>query len=130
MAMTWCFEDETTALSEAVLARLARDTALVPAIWPFEVANVLAVAARRRRLTEAQSTGFLGLLAQLPIVVADGSSLQVAAASLAIARGRGVCAYDAAYLELAMREAVPLATCDKALAKAANEAGVALLDVG
>jgi predicted nucleic acid-binding protein len=127
--MSWCFEDEATALSEAVLERLSRDTALVPAIWPFEVANVLVVAERRRRLTEAKSAGFLGLLAQLPIMVADGSSLQVAASSLAVARSRGVSAYDAAYLDLAMREAVPLATCDKALAKAANAAGVALLGV-
>jgi predicted nucleic acid-binding protein len=127
MAMTWCFEDEATALSEAVLERLARETALVPAIWPFEVANVLVMAERRRRLTEAKSAGFLGLLAQLPIMIVESNLLHLASASLAVARLRGVSAYDAAYIDLAMREAVPLATCDKTLARAANAAGVALV---
>ena len=125
--MTWCFEDEASALSEAVLERLARDTALVPAIWPFEVANVLVTAARRKRLTEAKSAGFLGLLAQLPIMIVENNLLHLANASLAVARLRGVTAYDAAYIELAMREAVPLATCDKTLARAATTAGVELV---
>jgi predicted nucleic acid-binding protein len=63
-------------------------------------------------------------------MVVDSGSLQAAAASLAVARVRKVSAYDAAYLDLAMREAVPLATCDKALASAAKAAGVALVGAG
>ncbi|HEY5230790.1 MAG TPA: type II toxin-antitoxin system VapC family toxin, partial [Galbitalea sp.] len=55
LAMAWCFEDEATPPTEAVLDRLREDQAVVPAIWPLEIANVLLVAERRGRLTEAQA---------------------------------------------------------------------------
>ncbi len=69
VTMSWCFEDETTPYTEAALDRLVGATAVVPAIWPLEVANVLLLAERRGRLTEAQSARFVELLGALPIVI-------------------------------------------------------------
>ncbi len=69
VAMTWCFEDEASRESDAVLDMLRDEDAVVPAIWPLEVANVLLVAERRGRLSEAKANRFLELLSQLPIDV-------------------------------------------------------------
>lgn len=127
VTMGWCFEDEADEYAEAVLERLAGGTGLVPALWPLEVANVLLGAERRRRVTEAHAARFLELLGQLPIAVADGPEITRMGALLALGRAHGLSAYDAAYLDLALREAVPLATRDAALAAAARKVGVALL---
>jgi predicted nucleic acid-binding protein len=62
VAMAWCFEDEASDATDAVLDRLNEECAVVPAIWPLEVANVLLVAERRGRLSEAQASRFLELL--------------------------------------------------------------------
>jgi hypothetical protein len=94
-------------------------------IWPLEVANVLLVAERRGRLSEAQASRFLELLAQLPINV-DSSPSDVAGI-VATGRRHTLSSYDAAYLLLAERLGAALATLDKLLAKAARKAGVHLL---
>lgn len=125
LAMAWCFEDEATKATEAVLDALADDEAVVPAIWPLEVANVLLVAERRGRLTEAQANRFLELLGHLPIQV-DGSAAD-AGAILAVGRRHTLSSYDASYLVLAERRGAALATLDRPLAKAARKAGVPLL---
>lgn len=123
--MAWCFEDEATGATEAVLDRLKEDHALVPALWEFEVTNVLLVAERCRRITEFQSTRFLALLGQLPIHVTPYPPQ--AAALMGIGRRHQLSAYDSAYLELASREGVPLASEDAKLRRAAESAGIPLL---
>lgn len=128
VTLTWCFEDQATAYGEQVLDRLSGSVAGVPAIWPFEVANALVVAERRGRLTEAQSSRFVGLLGELPIEVAAVTVASAFGPALAMARAHRLSAYDAAYLELAAREGVRLATLDEALSRAATEAGVHLLE--
>ena len=69
VTMAWCFDDEATPLTDGVLDRLREDEAVVPALWQLEVANVLLIAERRGRITEAQATRFLDLLMQLRIRV-------------------------------------------------------------
>lgn len=130
VTMAWCFEDETDSYAGPVLDRFDRDTALVPSIWPLEVGNALVVGERRRRLTEKDSAWLLDLLAGLPIVVAELSLGQVAGSVIALARRHDLSAYDAAYLELAMREGASLATQDAALRRAASAVGVPLFDPG
>lgn len=125
VTMAWCFEDEATAATDAVLDRVAGEGAVVPALWVSEVANVLVVAERRRRITEAQSRQLLGLVQQLPI---DVDPFPVDPAALvAVGRQHGLSAYDAGYLLLAERLGAPLATLDADLARACRSAGVTLL---
>jgi predicted nucleic acid-binding protein len=123
--MGWCFESEADAYTDAVLAAVPRATVLVPAIWPLEVANVLLVAERRRRIARADAVRFLDLLGALPIVVEPPVEVGDLGLFLALAHERRLSAYDAAYLHLAMREHAPLATRDRGLRAAARAAGVA-----
>jgi predicted nucleic acid-binding protein len=111
--------------TEAILDRLADDTAIVPALWELEASNVLLLGERLRRLTESQSARFVALLGQLPIHV-DSASVDMGAV-LSIGRRHELTAYDAAYLVLAEREGVPLATLDAKLRDAAQAAGVTLI---
>jgi predicted nucleic acid-binding protein len=124
VASAWCFEDQATPAAEAVLDRLSDDAASVPPIWELEVANVLLVAERRGRLSEASATRFLDLLRRLPIVVDEAQDLWVV---MAAGRRHGLSSYDATYLVLAERLGAPLATLDHGLAQAATAAGVPLL---
>lgn len=123
--MAWCFQDEATDTTEAVLDSLREDQAAAPASWPLEVANVLLVAERRGRLTEAQASRFMELLAQLPIEI-DDSPTNLAGV-VAAGRQHTLSSYDASYLVLAERLGASLATLDQRLAVAANNAGVHLL---
>jgi predicted nucleic acid-binding protein len=125
ITMAWCFEDEATAATDDVLDQLEEESAVVPVLWQLEVINVLLVAERRNRITEAQAARFLGLLERLPIDV--DSSPHDAQAVLAAGRRHGLSAYDAAYLTLAERLAAPLATLDERLAAACAAAGVTRL---
>jgi predicted nucleic acid-binding protein len=125
VTMAWCFEDETSADTEAVLERLRQEEAVVPSVWELEVTNVLLVAERRKRVSEAQATRFLSLLTQLPIRV-DVSPTDLTAV-LAAGRRHRLSAYDAAYLVLAERHGIPLATLDEKLAAACRDAGVDLV---
>jgi predicted nucleic acid-binding protein len=124
VAMAWCFEDETTDATDAVLDKLRTDQATVPAVWPLEIANVLLVAERRARLSEAQASRFLELLAQLPIDVDDSPTDM--AGIVAAGRRHSLSSYDASYLVLAERLGTSLATLDRRLAAAAVNAGVRL----
>lgn len=125
VTMAWCFDDEATDETDVVLDQLRSEEAAVPAPWQLEVANVLLVAERRRRITEAQAARFLDLLVRLPIRV-DISGTDTTAV-LAAGRRHNLSAYDAAYLVLAERLAAPLATLDGKLAAACRNAGVPLL---
>jgi predicted nucleic acid-binding protein len=127
VALGFCFEDEGSDLAEAVLRRLAEQQARVPPIWEMEVANVLVQAERRGRLSPADTVRLLDLLADLPIEVQHEPEGRVLREIRALAREHDLSAYDACYLDLAMREGLPLATADAALARAAGRVGVRLL---
>jgi predicted nucleic acid-binding protein len=124
ITLAWFFEDEADAYAEAVEDSLTKASAVVPALWSLEVANGLVVGERRRRTTEAKVTQFLALLRSLPIVVDDETAARAWQDTLPLARAHELSAYDAAYLELAMRRGLPLATLDEKLADAAEAAGV------
>lgn len=122
--MAWCFEDEADRYTEHVLDELGRGRAVVPSLWPYEVVNVLLVAERRRRLRSDDSARFLALLARLPIEVDQPIALEHVPTLIAVAREHRLSAYDAAYLDLALRERLPLATRDTALGAGARAAGI------
>ncbi len=125
VVLAWCFEDERTPYTEGILDRLVADgEALVPAVWPAEVANALLSAERRKRITPAQTTGFLNRLTGFDIRVIPAEMTRSFDRILPVAREHGLTTYDAAYLELALRETLPLATLDAALKKAARSVGV------
>jgi len=128
VTMAWCFEDEATSGAEAVLDRLADEGVIVPVLWRLEVANVLLVAERRRRISEAQASRFVDVLSRLPVDV-DPTPPDVAAV-LDLARRHALSSYDSAYLALAERLGLPLATIDVRLATAARAAGVPVLAAG
>ena len=130
VTMAWCFEDECDAYADAVLGALGRADALVPAIWPLEVANVLLVGERGKRLEKADSARFAELLRGLPIVVESLAGDAALDRVLGLGREFGLSSYDASYLELAMRQGLALATRDKELARACKKAGVSLFDPG
>lgn len=128
IAVAWCFEDEADAKSERVLDLLsAGGEAIVPSIWPLEVANALLVAERRARIAMAQVTALLQRVAGLPISVDPGDTRRAFEQILPLARQQNLTQYDAAYLELAMRRGVALATLDEKLRKAAEGVGAELV---
>ena len=129
IVMAWSFEDETDEYADAVLDRLAIARAVVPALWPLEVANALLMGERRKRSTEAETIKWTGILKSLPIVIDGETNAHAWSDTLTLARGHNLTAYDAAYLELAIRRGVPLATIDGKLKLAAETVGVALFDV-
>lgn len=127
IVMSWCFKDEANKYTDAVLDSLAESYAVVPSIWPLEVVNALLVSERRRRLSEAESIRFLTLLAQLPLTVEQEQSEKAMMIILALARKHKLSSYDASYLDLAMRNGLPIATLDKNLRAAAKRAQVAII---
>lgn len=126
VVMSWCFKDEANAYADSILENLKTGRAIVPAIWPFEVANVLLVAERRKRLTQAASIHFLSLLMQLPITVEQESPLNAIQDLLFLGREVDLSSYDLSYLDLAMRKGCSLATLDQKLTQAAPLVGVPL----
>ena len=128
MTTAWCFEEKAAAAADAVLDHLHSDEGVVPPIWQLEVANVLLVAERRRRITEAQAARFFALLGQLPIRT-DTAATDMNVV-LSVGRRHGLSAYDASYLVLAERLGAPLATLDGELAAAARAAGITVLGSG
>ena len=126
VAVSWFFEDEAREYSATVLESLTEWEAVVPSLWPLEVANVLLVAERRRRCSEAEAVRFIELLESLPIATDDDTARRGLHGTYQLAREYALTAYDAVYLELAMRLGAPLATLDRQLAEAAAKAGVAI----
>jgi len=125
VTMAWCFEDEADAYADRALDSLKAGSALVPALWSFEVANVLIVAERRRRLRRSDADAFLHLLARLPLEIDHSLAIHDISFLIAIGRDHRLSAYDAAYLRLAIRERLPIATRDMALRSAARALGIA-----
>lgn len=126
-AMAWCFEDETTQASERILRELFVHEAVVPSLWPFEVANALNIALRARRIAPSDGAQFLALLSSFPIETEPLAWHKLLPSLLSLARQHRISCYDAAYLELALREALPLATLDLDLKKIAVGLGVVLV---
>jgi predicted nucleic acid-binding protein len=124
--MRWCFHDDASHYAEHVLQRLSTEEVCVPSLWALEVANVLLVAERRRRLTPADSSRFVSLLQTLPIRIDTETALHAWSDVLPVARSHQLSAYDAAYLELAMRTGCPIATLDENIRRAAKPLGVDL----
>lgn len=125
VTFAWLFRDEADAGTDTLLDALRTHGARVPTLWWLEVANVLLVAERKGRLTAADAARFVALLERLPITIDRTTPERAANSVTALARAHRLSSYDAAYLELALREGLPLATRDKALREAAASLGVA-----
>jgi predicted nucleic acid-binding protein len=127
MALAWLLDRNNP--SEAVLAREVLDIvrvsgAIVPALWYPEVANALLLAERQRVITAQGSASFLSGLSIWEIAQDTVSPALAQAQTILLGRLYNLTAYDATYLELALRRAATLATFDRKLAAAAREAGV------
>jgi predicted nucleic acid-binding protein len=128
VAVAWCFEDEGTKLTESALDLLSGGAeALVPSIWPVELANALLIGERRRRITQVQVGALLRQIASLPISIMQIEANRAFENILPLARQQNLSECDAAYLELALRNDLPLATLDSALRRSAHDTGVVLL---
>jgi predicted nucleic acid-binding protein len=127
MAMAWLFNDEATPETAAVLNRLAKETALVPTLWFMEITNVLAIAERKGRITQAQSDAFISNLGKLGIERDDDAPNRAFTHLLTLCRTHRLTSYDATYLDLAMQRNIPLATLDEQLRRTAAKLGVRLL---
>jgi predicted nucleic acid-binding protein len=128
VAIAWLFEDEATPETEDVLDRLAHEEAHAPGLWELEVANVVLLAERRGRLSEAASARIVERLRDLPIRLGPNSPRLHHV--LEVGRRYGLTSYDAAYLTLAQQLNLPLATLDRDLATAAGLADVELVITG
>ena len=125
--LAWCFEDEGGPEADALIERVAADGATVPGLWSLEIANGLTMGERRGRVTPAESAAFIAMIEELPIVADRATAARALHETLGLARTHGLTTYDAAYLELAMRLGLPLATGDRNLEAAAKRVGVALV---
>ena len=127
LAVTWFFEDESTAETDALLERLKFDGAIVPNLWHLELANVLTKAERRGRMVSARIFAYVGLIDRLPIMTDTETSGRALREILTLARSEDLSTYDAAYLELAIRRGAELATRDRSLIRAAGRFDVVTL---
>ncbi len=125
--LAWLYADELTTPIQQVLSRVLATQAWVPTLWRLEVANSLQSAVRRGRIDAAFRDESLADLAQLNIVVDPATDAHAWSTTLRLAVAHGLTLYDAAYLELAHRLGLPLASLDLALRTAATALGVRLL---
>ncbi len=128
VTLAWCFPDEKAPYPQAALDSLAKVRAFVPSLWPFEVGNALLMGERRKRSTQADTASWLAFLNPLPITVDDETTTRAWTDVLGLARMHNLSASDAAYLELALRRGLPLATLDDKLKAAAKAIGVPLYE--
>jgi predicted nucleic acid-binding protein len=128
VTMAWFFEDEAAPSTDALLDELNREgRAIVAMHWALEVPNTLLMGERRKRCSTADSAHFLGILSALPIETDDETASKAGTTTLALARSHNLTLYDAAYLEVAMRRNLPLASLDRDLRAAAKKNGVECL---
>jgi predicted nucleic acid-binding protein len=126
MALAWIFErnnNEEAKLAECALSSIANVDAIVPQLWHIEVANALIIGERRQIITEAQVIDYLNRLSHLPIETDNVTPSRCLNGVMALAREHALTAYDATYLELALRNNAMLATFDKKLIEVINRAG-------
>jgi predicted nucleic acid-binding protein len=119
IALAWCFGDERTPAINAVESMLVASQGVVPVLWRFEVANVLLMAERRKRITSERRQEYLHALAKYPLEIDTDGLYQTDQNIFQLAVAFGLTIYDASYLELSIRRNLPLATLDKELRTAA-----------
>jgi predicted nucleic acid-binding protein len=124
VALSWCFEDEQSPFVMHILDRVVADGAVVPVLWQYEIANGFQSAIRRRRIDALYRDEALQRLTVMNIQIDPESLSHVWTRVAALADQYRLSVYDAAYLELAQRRALPLATLDEALVQAARQSGV------
>jgi len=129
ITIAWAYNDETTPQVLGVFDRLIANGAWVPSLWRFEVANVLEMKVRGRRNDAVFRDNALTNLSLLPISIDQETDRQAWGATLRLAERHRLTLYDAVYLELALRRALPLATLETELRAAAKAEGVKLLGV-
>lgn len=130
VAVAWAFEDEVSTYADDVIEELTRDPGLVPLIWPLEVANSVVMAVNRGRFEEADAIRFLNVLDTLPLAIdTEIARHELGHRILHLGIAHGLSAYDASYLELAMRRGAPLATLDQRLVRAMERTGVPMLQL-
>jgi len=127
LTISWYFEDETTPATEAILERVSEAGATVPTHWRLEVANALQSAIRRKRITAPYRDQSLAELTQMPITIDADTNVYAWTTTLRLAERFALTIYDSAYLELAQRRSLPLATLDAELREAAAALGVTVL---
>jgi predicted nucleic acid-binding protein len=120
VTLAWAYSDETTEPVTQIFDLLSQGGAWVPGLWRLEVANVLEMSVRRKRHDRIFRDATLADLAQLPIQVDLQTDQQAWSATLRLAERHQLTLYDAAYLELALRRNLPLATLDDDLRRAAK----------
>lgn len=128
VTLPWCLKDERSTYADRVLDVVVADAAIVPGLWLLEMANGLLVAERRGRITRAELVEVEGMLLDLSISTNELTLEHALQVVVNLAREQGLTAYDASYLDLAMREGLPLATQDDDLRAAAARVGVPLID--
>jgi predicted nucleic acid-binding protein len=129
VSMRWCFEDTASQYSDDVLEQLlVGHEGHVPVLWMYEVVSVLAKAQRIGSITAERAHEFLEDIRSLDITVDEESPSHIFGDVRALAFHHALSGYDAAYLELAVRKEIPLATLDEELRKAAYSAKVPLFD--
>ncbi|OXE35111.1 MAG: VapC toxin family PIN domain ribonuclease [Phenylobacterium zucineum] len=129
VTLAWVYEEETTDAVLSVFKSIKQDGAWVPSLWHLEVGNVLEMSIRRGVRDVAFGDVTLSDLASLPIRVDPETDHHAWGATKRLAAQHALTLYDAAYLELARRRGLPLATLDKALRKSAETEGVPLLGI-
>jgi predicted nucleic acid-binding protein len=129
VALAWCFPDEASEYADAILVALEDQSVLVPSIWSMEITNALLVGERRKRIRQPELRRFVDLLKGLSVVEDGQPFADTVNNVLPLARDYNLSAYDAAYLDVAIRHEAPLATFDAALQKAARAAGVKALKI-
>jgi len=129
LTLSWYFEDERTPAADALLDQVAEQGAYVPTLWRLEVANGLQVSVRRKCFDASFRDNALKQLARMPITVDTDTDSYAWSTTLHLADRFQLTLYDAAYLELARRRLLPLATLDQPLRTAANALGVDLLGI-
>jgi predicted nucleic acid-binding protein len=127
VALSWCFADEASPSTDALLDATRDHGALVPGLWFLELGNVLLQAERRGRISAADVAVRLDLISALPIYVDQNSAGRAWTDILDFARAQKLTVYDATYLELSHRRGLPLATRDRDLARAARDVNIIVL---
>lgn len=127
IALAWYFKNDATERTKDLREKLQSEELYVPSHWPLEVTNALLAARRRGRVTASELRALLADLRALPSEVDPLTDQMAWSATIDLAETHNLTTYDAAYLELAMRKSVSIATLDKALAAAAQAGGVQVL---
>jgi predicted nucleic acid-binding protein len=127
LTLSWYFEDERTPAIDAVLDQVAASGAVVPSLWRLEVVNGFQMAIRRKHIDRDFRDRAIRHLGLLPIVVDPETDTYAWTVMLRLADRFGITVHDAAYLELAQRRGLPLASLDKELSAAGQASGVAMV---